>query len=348
VDTTIKDVVLSDQTTYKVFTPAIYAEGHVLKIQDSVSCEQDVSDFVIYGGSNSGTVETTELVINGGTWNQIYGGSNSQKVSGLAKITLGGNVVVTSADTREESYGAVFGGGNVSNSTVGSVQIQIEGGKLEQVYGGGYTGSVSGDITIDFTQGQVGSLYGGGLDTGASGKNVSITIGGEQTKTATVTKSVRGGGLRGTVQDVTIDLKNGAVIDDAVTFCAGGYAGEVRNVTLNIASGADVKSDIYGGGYGIASDETHGNVTNNVTVNVTGGTIEKMLYGGGNNGLVKNQVEVNVQGGTIGGNVYGGGNAAGVSNSSVTLTGGTISGNVFGGSYNIESDARQIQKTSSV
>jgi hypothetical protein len=348
VATTIENIVLSNETTQNSYVPTIYAEGNKLTIESNVTTNGTRLDYVIYGGSNSSEVNTTELEINGGTWNQIYGGSYSQKVNGKATLILGENVVVKSTNTQEESYGAVFGGGATANATVGSVEFKITGGAFDQVYGGGYQGAVSGNIDISFSDGTVGSLYGGGLDTPASGQNVTITIGGSQGKTATVTKSVRGGGLRGTVQDVKIYLKKGTVIDEGVTFCAGGYAGAVSNIILNVEDSADVRSDIYGGGYGVDTNETYGNVTNNVTVNVDGGTIAKTLFGGGNNGLVNGQVEVNVKNGTISGNVYGGGNAAGVKSSSVTLTGGTIGGDVFGGSYNIERTERQIQESSTV
>jgi hypothetical protein len=349
VETTIRNITLKDTTTQDSYVPSIYAEGNKLTIEETVYCSSDIErlDFVIYGGSDSSSVASTELDIQGGTWNQIFGGSFMQSVTGQAKITLGNKVKVVTTNDGQADYGAVFGGGKFASATVGSVLITINDGDLYQVYGGGSVAAVNGNVEIQFLNGKIGSLYGGGLDTGASVQNAAITIG-TSGNTAEITKSVRGGGQRGSANEATITLNAGTVIDEDVTFCAGGYAGTVGTVNLNIKSGAQVNSDIYGGGYGIDSDESCGNVTSAVYVTVNGGTITKTLYGGGNNGLVKGTVNVSVNSGSILGNVYGGGNAAGVIYSQVDLNAGSIEGNVFGGSYNIERDERQIQKTSQV
>jgi hypothetical protein len=344
--TTIRNITLTDVTTQDAYVPSIYAEGNKLLIENTVNCENSSQKyaFTIYGGAEFNSVANTDIEIKGGIWNQIFGGSSTQTVTDSTKVTLDENVKVQSTNTDQESYGSVFGGGNLASATVNNTLITINNGNIYQVYGGGNVAAVDGTASIQFNQGQIYSLYGGGLETQASTKNTLITIGTDNNSTAEIMKSVRGGGQRGYVEEVNLKLQQGSLIDENVSFCAGGYAGEVGTVNLFIQDGSIIKSDIYGGGYGIVADESCGNVNKAVNVTVNGGVLANTLYGGGNNGLVKGVVTVTINGGIINGNVYGGGNAAGVESSEVNLIAGNIKGNVFGGSYNIEKDARQIQK----
>ncbi len=121
----------------------------------------------------------------------------------------------------------------------------------------------------------------------------------------------------------------------------GGNLAQVEgSTTINIKSGEittqeEGDGNIYGGGYGASAV-----LTGNTTINVTGGTIAKDVYGGGALANVTGSTEVNIKGGTVTQDVYGGGALANVvkdlehellGNTTVNLTGGTIRNSYGGG-----------------
>lgn len=114
----------------------------------------------------------------------------------------------------------------------------------------------------------------------------------------------------------------------------GNLSQVVGSTTINIKSGSitfnaegNDEGNIYGGGYG-----TSAVLTGNTTINVTGGTISKDVYGGGALANITGSTVVNIDGGTVTQDVYGGGALANVGkNTNINLTGGTIRDSYGGG-----------------
>ena len=127
----------------------------------------------------------------------------------------------------------------------------------------------------------------------------------------TIKGNVYGGGNLSQVEgSTTINIKSGGI-----TFNAEGND-----------EGND-EGNIYGGGYGASAV-----LAGNTTINVTGGTISKDVYGGGALANVTGSTEVNIEGGTVTQDVYGGGALANVGeNTSVNLAGGSIRNSYGGG-----------------
>ena len=153
-------------------------------------------------------------------------------------------------------------------------------------------------------------------------------------------------GLQGMTQDMNKDIVRRAamtartVLTVLILLLTGGNA--VAQVTVN--------GSVYGGGKGEADDETVAYVTRNTVVNMSGGTVSKSVYGGGQLAQVGGNTKITVSGGNVGvanaqsygaivGNVYGGGmgNTSSVvaglikGNTEIEISGGTIYHNVYGG-----------------
>ena len=79
------------------------------------------------------------------------------------------------------------------------------------------------------------------------------------------------------------------VLTGVILLLAGGNA--VAQVTVN--------GSVYGGGKGEADDETVAYVTRNTVVNMSGGTVSKSVYGGGQLAQVGGNTKITVSGATI-------------------------------------------------
>ena len=253
---------------------------------------------------------------------EVYGGGNMAP-SNVGSITIG-----CMDDGDYIDY--VYGGSNDADIT-GSVDLLIKGGRINNVFGGNNTGhSISGSIavTVDWSQGSctnnyLGNVFGGGnlatFGTTESPKAPTVKI-----LSGTVSGNVYGGGKG----DATDHTKGQVTGNPVVTI------GDSTRLT-NDAVVAKVLGDVYGGG-------DAGNVVGTPQVNVINKCNTEIgnVYGGGNAADV-NGTDVNIDGGNITGMVFGGGHGdkdstpqkqADVNgNVAVDITGGTIN-QVFGGS----------------
>ena len=340
----------------------------------------------IYGsGSAAYVISTAERISNinisasGGTIGNIYaagiggdvaveGGSQNEtkperitlpedfgSLTGTAKITISGNAVVTG-----NIYASGQGFQNTTYDTSknaylkGTVQINIEGGTINQnVFGGGKGIDKAGyedcarivegsTVKIQMTGGTVkGNIYGGGEIAKVYG-STSVTVAGKTAEEVTVEGDLYGGGKNAPVTGSTSIVVSGGTIKGYIY--GGGENASVggsANVTL---SGGLVQKNIYGGGkQGLVEERTN--------VTVSSGTVNSSVYGGAlgvpGERFVKGGSTVNMSGGWVRGNLYGGSelsddgpelSAAGTASAVedlifVNLTGGAVSGKVFGGGY---------------
>lgn len=319
----------------------------------------------------------TYVIMNKGTINgSLYGGglgdgSNAANVYGPVIVTVnGGSVNTTSAD----GSGAVYGCNNINGAPQRAVAVVINGTDpapgegtyaLDAVYGGGnranYTFGTP-TVTVNNCDNSIGYVYGGGNAAHITNGNTDVTIyGGNKIG------NVFGGG-NGTVSAANVsgntDVKIyggtiGSVYGGSNT---RGTIGGTINVSVNKTSSCAMHIDeVYGGGnmapskagnvtIGCTGDEGEGigdvygganaaNITGDVSLLITGGSIERVFGGNNASGNVSGDIAVNIDwtdSSTCGynylGYVYGAGNKADYAGSPVVnIKNGTVSHDVFGG-----------------
>ena len=307
----------------------------------------------VYGGCNEkGTVVTkSKVTISGsatvgqsGTPANVYGG-------GLGENTkVNGNVEVAVNSAYVNIYGDVYGGsakglvnctdqGNTQNASTKTEVTLTNGTIAGNIYGGGHglnskDAHVWGPVTVTVNNGSVANVFGGNNLKGAPQKDVKVEI-----KGGIVTNNIYGGGDKaayGGTPEVVLD--GGSVAHKVI---GGGNEAGVGGGNVKIKSGfvgTDQTADngVYGG------CNQSGEVSGNITVEVTGGTIGNSdaldngkvtnVFGGGY-GLstsTTGDVEVNINNGTIYGDVYGGSALGsvntqnGTNTTTVNIMGGTL------------------------
>ena len=247
----------------------------------------------------------------------VYGGGDAASVTGTPVVR-----VINKSNT---SIANVYGGGNAAD--VSATSVTIDGGTITgDVFGGGHgdkaslgeghedkTANVGGNVSVNITGGSIYRVFGG------SNTNGNIT--------GTVAVNVNKGATSG---DMHIDELYG-----------GGNlaAGNAGNITIGCTgSSTEGIGDVYGGA-------NNADVNNGITLNITGGHINRVFGGNNNGGSITGTIQVNVEwdenstcGDNYIGSVYGGGNLAAYSAPNATknypevnIIRGTISENVFGG-----------------
>ena len=314
------------------------------------------TDVTIYGGNKIGTVfgggngtvdpanvsGSTSVKIYGGTIGQVFGGSNSQGTIGNTITVIvnkqGDSDPNGSSTACDMKIGEVYGGGNEAGSAAGSITIgctgtltgdhsthpenigtTLEG--IGAVYGGANQANITGDITLTMSSGIVSNLFGGNNTSGTITGGIQVKV--EKNNSATCADDWYVGNVFGGGNLAPYTIPNN------------------KSLAVSILNGT-VSGNVYGGGKGLASDHTKGQVTGNPVVtigdNVNGHTavVAGDIYGGGDAGNVVGTPQVNVINKcntSIAGDVYGGGNAADVSGTDVNIDGGNITGMVFGGGH---------------
>ena len=290
----------------------------------------------VFGGGN-GTVTAANVTGNtltkiyGGTILKVFGGSNSQG-------TIGGTITVNAASQTESGTNPItgtafercpinvdelYGGGNEAGSNVGNISIGCmnDGDMINYVYGGSNNAPITGNINLTMTGGRIGNLFGGNNTGSTISGNIAVTVNWNGSCSNNYLGNVFGGGNLATI----------------------GTAGSPKAPTVKILNGT-VSGNVYGGGKGLASDHTKGQVTGNPIVLIgddTAGHESRVavvtgdVYGGGDAGNVVGTPQVTVANkcNTEVGYVYGGGNAADVNGTNVSILGGVIHNDVFGGGH---------------
>lgn len=325
--------------------------------------------------------------IYGGTILNVYGGSNSQgTINGAINVTVNSQAEKSGDTPCTMNIGSVYGGGNLAASKVGNLTITCTGtnGRIDNVYGGANQANITGDIDLKINGGNIGNVFGGNNIKGDISGTISVTVGdnpndcgvfkvdnvygagnlapyGSASGTkgnypvvniysGTVTNNVFGGGLgesaivygspQVTIGDnnddhqVTIkgdvygggDAANveGIPVVNIVNKCnttignvyGGGNAADVNGTDVNI-DGGTITGMVFGGGHGDknANPQTEANVKGNVKVDITGGSINKVFGGSNSKGNITGTIALNIEKNDEHcdmyiAEVYGGGNEA--------------------------------------
>lgn len=260
---------------------AIYANGTAVVVSESdgktlVSWDggsQIVSNNVtIFGGGNGGTFESSQIIMNGGTVQNLVGGGIGYSQDTASKV--GNSHIIINNGTVTN---AVVGGGYFYSETDTS-NIELNGGTVFSMQGGSIaTGKISGinysvgtkddpihsqsrvnttNVTINdgtiqsllFGGGQ-GYSYTGTANLAINGGNLStayVTSGGSNGYTGTADTKICGGNIyifqsvnRGTVEKAKITVDGGTINK----FYVGGetedstVTGEINAIETNIISG---------------------------------------------------------------------------------------------------------------
>ena len=359
-------------------THVIISGGHILTSVYGGCESTNVRDtaYVTMTGGTIGVPRTDSLILAHPVTCNLFGAGKGDQRIYFNKETNVNDAVVEVSGGR--IYGSVFGGGEdghiLRNSVVtigGTAKIGMKGTSYMDgnVFGGGRgfggealtAGNVGGAVTLNVTGGSIlGSVYGGG-------RLASVGYG-----LYLVDDEVNGVKPYGTMRPD--DEYDGSYTNPS-TLPASQFFDKGRGkITINISNGtigndvadADYGGNVFGGSMGSLTKQNGEANTQwdkfatakSTTVNVTGGTIKRSVYGGGEMGTVTEDATVKVSGGTIGkadgggvefGNVYGGGKGyvdpAGINyieagiikgNTSVTIEAGTgtpptIYHNIYGG-----------------
>ena len=290
----------------------------------------------VYGGGNNGyCTDGSEVYVKGTTLNiagSVYGGANLARTEGNVTVTVKGGTIA----------GSVYGGawGNTATSDIvyvtGSATVDVSGGTMSNVYGAGLGSRtvIRGNTSVTVSGGTINNnVYGGG-EQGAVGRS-----GNNQGANAVVT--VSGGEVKGNVYGAGKGTQS-----ETVPFTSANIYG---TTTVNISDEARVKGSVYGGGEnGSVGYYNNSSTATGSTVNVSGGVVDKDVFGGGSYGVTNGNVVVNITWANdelaktnIKGSVYGG--AYGKRNKvyvkgtrTVNMNNGLVGQSLYGGSRNAD------------
>ena len=300
--------------------------------------------FVTGGGGfdneTTATCGSTELNITGGTFNKwTYGGGRESPVLRTATVKVSGT----------PSLATLCGGGARSTASCQNTDVQVSSNIGGWLFAGGETGSVNGTAKLTVTSGSITkNIYGGGASASCnktevtlSGGEVSGSVfgGGESgdvieeshltiSGTPTISGDVFGGSRNSgtTVGSTRVEISGGTL----GYINGGGYQGDVNGEChLTISGTPTISGNVFGGSNQL------GTTVGSTRVEISGGTFQYNIFGGGWGCNVQGDTHVSVTGGAISYDVLGGSSQGQVFGSTnVVFDGGTItSGNIFGGGW---------------
>ena len=242
----------------------------------------------LLSGRVNGT--TTVLIDGGQVMRNVYGAGAMGSVDGSTSVTITGNAVIGYDGVGNGYvYAAARGDDNIPDKahqayagattlTIGTLGSATNPTIKGDAYGGGEAGIVKGAVAVNLNGGTVEhDVYGGGRGSASFAADVDGSI--------------------------TVEVKGGKA--DNVFGCNNINGSPQSAVTVNIKGGT-VTHDVYGGGNQAAYTYTNTDAPQNLKVNISGGTMER-VFGGGLNAAVAGGISVAVSGGTITNDVYGGG-----------------------------------------
>ncbi len=263
-----------------------------------------------YGTSNPCEVSPF-TVVNNVTMNvNLEGAANQQYISAIANGT--GIVMGDSTLTMTGGYISQLCGGAISLSDcppAGGYFAEAENPEKGRPFSrGNVTLNVCGTTNAETIRGGCNtSGYMADKPIGFFTHQGNITI--NVYDNASVTSKIYGGGgsyccVEG---DVSINISGDSTVNRVYGGARNGRDGVgayVNNATISISERAHITGNVFGGGsYDVQSSVVKGDTM----VIIKGGTIDKNVYGGGEQDIVKGNSLVVLEGGTIAGNVYGSG-----------------------------------------
>ena len=338
-----KKAVISDLFRGSGLRGGVNTGGKVIvKVGDNAEIKEKAQ---FCAGGYAGNVDSTELIIQGGTINtSVYGGGwgdDSDKYGKVKNTTVeinGGKI-----------KGNVYAGGN-NGLVEETAKLQIHSGTVTgNLYGGGNAaGVVSSQVNVEMTEdaSYTGNIFGGSYNITQDNKDI------QKNSVVNVTEAKLNGNIfagSDTQGKIKIEAK---MIVSGNTKVTGGIFGGGCQAPMEIASSVTVGKDavlsgnVYGGGQGIMLEEdgVFTSVKNglrsigNFFLKAVGSDKELAMNGLQDANVPKTNVNIH---GTVNGDVYGGGELAttgtkgqidigSVTNVTIADT-AKITGDVYGG-----------------
>jgi hypothetical protein len=294
-----------------VNTTAASGSGAVYGCNNINGAPQRAVTVDIYGTDPAPSANTYAL-------DAVYGGGNQANYSyGTPTVKV---------HNCDNSIAYVYGGGNAAHITNGNTDVTIYGGnKIGNVFGGGNgtvtAANVSGDTNVKIYGGTIGRVFGGSNSRGNIGGTINVTV------------------TKGGEADTDPDGSSTACAMHIDEVYGGGNmaASNAGNITIGCTGDeGEGIGDVYGGAN--AAD-----ITGDISLEITGGSIERVFGGNNASGSISGGIQVDVNWDTTNpcgynhlGSVFGGGNLAQYTIPSgktlaVNILNGTVSGNVYGG-----------------
>ena len=286
---------------------------------------------------NGGSVKATSVSGSGAVYgcNNIYGAPQR-----AVAVVINGTDPAPNASSF--ALDAVYGGGNRANYTFGPPTVTVNNcdNSIEYVYGGGNAASVpSTDVQI-YGGNKIGNVFGGGNGTNGAANvtgNTRVRIYG-----GTIDHVFGGSNSAGTIGgtiNVEVSKNSTCPMHIAEVYGGGNMAASNAGSIVIACTGDEGEGigDVYGGAN--AAD-----ITGDITLDIAGGSIERVFGGNNASGSISGGIVVNVDwaepspcGHNYLGYVYGAGNKAGYDGSpEVNIKRGTVSHDVFGGGLEAE------------
>lgn len=155
----------------------VTANGYHVIIKDTVSTETVLK---LRGGSANADVESTNLEVYGGNYQQIYGGGATCNVLGDCRLTVGGNVnsAFSVNDSDSSFYETVIHGGSWGGIVKGDCITTLKNNaRAAYVYGGTHgqkTSHVEGKIKVNIEGGSYMNVFAAAFIT--EGKRITSEI----------------------------------------------------------------------------------------------------------------------------------------------------------------------------
>lgn len=314
----------------------------------------------VYGGSNKADIYgDVTLTIAGGEIDYVYGGSKGVAV-GDETIPEGLSADISGDVTLNLIGGTIhnaFGGSNILGSIDGDIIVNVEDAEdpdcplvLTDVFGGGNLAVYEGTPAVNIKHGTVyGNVYGGGNGDPTDGSQTkgstgapTVIIGDANVgHKAVVVGDVYGGGNAAKVSGsttTTVQVLNKCNTEIGYVY-GGGNAADVPAASVSIEGGT-IHYDVFGGGHGDKASlggvhtDKEANVDGDVSVSITGATINRVFAGSNLNGSIGGDITLSIDKSTEANcdmkirEVYGGGNMADGQAAEITIgcTGDIVAG----------------------
>lgn len=297
------------------------------------------SNTILTLGNENGTT-TTATYVSSGIQGDLISGDKTINILNGAVVTstlAGGNIYNSSYvyTTRPEGLTKIGSYYFNPSSTTATITVNVlNGGQAGTVVGSNYVfaNAVSGSAGTD------------GYTKFVGNEKVIVNIAGEGTKVSSVYGAVYGA----VNNSIEINISDGATVNNGIHGGSVGYRNK-DNETANTSTFVNsthikisgekttVNGSVFGGGQGQLNSNnelyknTNSDVKGNTIIEVTGGILNKNVYGGSEGGNVDGNAEIKLTGGHIAGNVYGGGIEGSVKNTYIVIDGATVDENVYGG-----------------
>ena len=267
----------------------------------------------------------------------VYGGSALGTVNTSASNHT--NVTLNKGVVHGALYGGALGNATVAANVNGAVQVKVEDGSVDKVYGcNNLNGAPQSTVHVDIYKGTVGSVFGGGNQASYAGGTPIVVV----HDCEAVLSSVYGGGDAAHISNGNTDV---TIYGGTITDVFGGGNGQVQ--AANVSGSTNVKiyggtiTNVYGGSNTSGTIGGGQNVTANKNNTQNCDLVITNLYSGGNK-AASGPGSFNI--GCVDRiyNLYGGANQADI-NGDITLN--IVSGkitNVFGGNNNSGSISGKI------